>query len=78
MVRRSYLLAEAPGYNGGRSMRAVKDSLAFPLRAKWGKADISWVGRTMICWIRAVKIAIIKIRRRAGSRYSSSVKPEVV
>jgi len=28
----------------GRSMRAVKDSLAAPLRAKWGKSDdLRWM-----------------------------------
>ena len=46
-ARPSFLLAEAARSECAPSMRAVKDSLAIPLRAKWKKsaavlATLSW------------------------------------
>ena len=38
-ARPSFLLAEAARSECAPSMRAVKDSLAVPLRAKWGKSE---------------------------------------
>ncbi len=38
-ARPSFLLAEAARSKCAPSMRAVKDSLAAPLRAKWGKFE---------------------------------------
>ena len=53
----------------GRSMRAVKGSLGHSPKERYRNRKVS---------MRAVKIAIIKIRRKAGSRYSSFVKCEAV
>ena len=52
-----------------RMLRAVKGSLGHSPKERCRNRKVS---------MRAVKIAIFKIRRKAGSRYSSSVKPEVV
>ena len=38
-ARPSFLLAERARSEGARPMRAVKDSLAAPLKAKWGKLE---------------------------------------
>jgi len=50
-------------------MRAVKGNLGHSPKERYRNRKVS---------MRAVKIAIIKIRRKAGSRYSSFVKCEAV
>ena len=50
-ARLSFLLAEAARSECAPSMCALKDSLAAPLRAKWGKSDdLRWMRTRKVSW----------------------------